>query len=195
MLLFAQLFKRYLPLAKYRNELSPVGQGEDRMVREMKILGLVMDKESNSAIIVLKDLESDAALPISIGLLEATNIAIKLENIVLSRPMTHDLLKNMMDQLGVEVDRVEIADLINDTFYAWVCLRVNEKKTRIDARPSDALAIALRTGSQIHVNEKLIERHNIAMTRNETETLDDEAEKWTEILENLTPEDFHTYRI
>ena len=165
------------------------------MVREMKIAGLIMNQESDSCIVLLKDLESDAALPILIGLLEATNIAAKLESIALPRPMTHDLLKNIMDQMGAEVNRVEISDLRGKTFYAWIYLSLSDKETKIDARPSDALAIALRTGSRIYVNEKVIQKYETIQMQNEKETLDDEAKRWTEALENLSPEDFRRYKI
>jgi bifunctional DNase/RNase len=165
------------------------------MAREMKVVGLVMDQQTDSTVVVLKDLSSDTALPIFIGLLEATNIAAKLENIALPRPMTHDLLKNIMDQLGVEVDRVEISDLRDETFYAWIYLSLNDRETKIDARPSDALAMALRTGSRIYVKEKVIRKYETIMARNETETQDDETKKWTEILENLSAGDFQRYKI
>lgn len=165
------------------------------MAREMRIVGLVMDQQTDNTVVVLKDHSSDTAIPIVIGLLEATNIATKLENIALPRFMTHDLLKNVMDQLGAEVDRVEISDLRDGTFYAWIYLNLSDKETKIDARPSDALAIALRTGSRIYVNEKVIQKYETIMTRNETETLDDEAKNWTEILENLSSEDFQKYKI
>jgi DNA phosphorothioation-dependent restriction protein DptG len=161
----------------------------------MKIAGLIMNQESDSCIVLLKDLESDAALPILIGLLEATNIAAKLESIAIPRPMTHDLLKNIMDQMGAEVNRVEISDLRDKTFYAWIYLSLKDKETKIDARPSDALAIALRTGSRIYVNEKVIQKYETIQMQNETETLDDEAKGWTEALENLSPEDFRRYKI
>jgi hypothetical protein len=100
-----------------------------------------------------------------------------------------------MDQLEVEVDRVEISDLKNETFYAWIYLSANDRETKIDARPSDALAIALRTGSRIYINENVIQKYETIMTRNETETLDGEAKEWTEILENLSPKDFQRYKI
>jgi hypothetical protein len=161
----------------------------------MKIAGLIMNQESDSCIVVLKDLKSDAALPILIGLLEATNIAAKLESIALPRPMTHDLLKNIMDQMGAEVNRVEICDLRGKTFYVWIHLSLSDKETKIDARPSDALAIALRTGSRIYVNEKVIQKYETIQMRNETETLDGEAKEWTEILENLSAGDFQRYKI
>jgi bifunctional DNase/RNase len=161
----------------------------------MKIAGLIMNQESDSCIVVLKDPESDAALPILIGLLEATNIAAKLESLALPRPMTHDLLKNIIDQMGAEVNRVEISDLRDKTFYAWIYLNLSDKETKIDARPSDALAIALRTGSRIYVNEKVIQKYKTRMTRNETKTLDDKAKEWKDILRNIAPEDFKRYKI
>jgi len=193
--LFLELFKKFSPFAIWRRKSSSAGQGGNTIAREMKVVGLVMDQQTDTTVVVLKDLSSDTALPIVIGLLESTNITAKLENIALPRPMTHDLLKNIMDQLGVEVDRVEISDLRDETFYAWIYLNLNDKETKIDARPSDALAIALRTGSRIYVNEKVIQKYETIMTRNETETLDDEAKEWTEILENLSPEDFQRYKI
>jgi bifunctional DNase/RNase len=165
------------------------------MMREMKILGLAMDQDSDSCIVVLKDLESDAALPILIGLLEAANIATKLENIVLPRPMTHDLLKNIMDRLGAEVDRVEISDLKDETFYAWVYLSVNEKETKVDARPSDALAIALRTGSRIYVNERVLAKYRTVPTEKETGVIKKEGKTWTEILADMESEDFRKYSL
>ena len=128
------------------------------MVREMKVSGLTMDPQTNTPIVVLKDPTSETSLPIWIGLLEATAIATELEQVQFSRPMTHDLLKNIMSHLGVKVDRVEVCDLRDNTFYAWIYLEVNGKETRIDARPSDALAIALRVNARIYVDEKVIEK-------------------------------------
>lgn len=163
------------------------------MVREMKIVGVVMDKESDSSIVLLKDVKTDAILPIVIDLLDATNIAIKLENIALPRPMTHDLLENIMNQLGVEVERVEISDLINDTFYALVYLSVNDREKRIDARPSDALTIALRTGSRIFVKERVLAKYKTVSTKKGSEAVEKKAEKWADILTKMEPEDFPNY--
>jgi hypothetical protein len=193
--LFLELFRKYSSFGTWRQKPSFAGRGGNTMVREMKVVGLVINQQTESTVVVLKDLSSDFALPIVIGLLEATNIAAKLENVALPRPMTHDLLKNIMDQLEVEVDRVEISDLKNETFYAWIYLSANDRETKIDARPSDALAIALRTGSRIYINENVIQKYETIMTRNETETLDGEAKEWTEILENLSPKDFQRYKI
>ena len=165
------------------------------MVREMKISGLTMDPNSNTPIVVLKDTKSETSLPIWIGLLEATAIATELEQVEFSRPMTHDLIKNLMGHLGVKVDRVEVCDLRDNTFYAWIYLNVNGKETRIDARPSDALAIALRVNARIYVDEKVIEKSGKLEPTGQAEIKDDEAKKWTEILENLSAEDFGKYKM
>jgi bifunctional DNase/RNase len=165
------------------------------MVREMKISGLTMDPHTNTPIVVLKDTESETSLPIWIGLLEATAIATELEQVEFSRPMTHDLIKNLIGHLGVKVDRVEVCDLRDNTFYAWIYLNVNGKETRIDARPSDALAIALRVNARIFVDEKVIEKSGKLEPTGQAEIKDDEAKKWTEILENLSAEDFGKYKM
>ncbi len=165
------------------------------MVREMKISGLTMDPQTNTPIVVLKDPTSETSLPIWIGLLEATAIATELEQVQFSRPMTHDLLKNIMSHLGVKVDRVEVCDLRDNTFYAWIYLEVNGKETRIDARPSDALAIALRVNARIYVDEKVIEKSGKLEPVGKVEIKDEEAKKWTEILENLSAEDFGKYKM
>ncbi len=165
------------------------------MVREMKISGLTMDPQTNTPIVVLKDLKSEVSLPIWIGLLEATAIATELEQVQFSRPMTHDLIKNLMAHLGVRVEKVEVCDLKDNTFYAWIYLNVNGKQTRIDSRPSDALAIALRANAKIYVDEKVIEKSGRLETEGKAEIKDEEAKKWTEILENLSPEDFGKYKM
>lgn len=165
------------------------------MLREMKISGLTMDPQTNTPIVVLKDLNGDTVLPIWIGLLEATAIATELEKIQFPRPMTHDLIKNLMAHLGVTVDRVEVCDLRDNTFYAWIYLMVQGKESKIDARPSDALALALRTSARIYVNEDVLEKSKKIETGAKAEIQDDEAKKWTEILENLSPEDFGKYKM
>jgi len=165
------------------------------MLREMKISGLTMDPQTNTPIVVLKDTNGDTVLPIWIGLLEATAIATELEQIQFPRPMTHDLIKNLMTHLGATVDRVEVCDLRDNTFYAWIYLMVQGKETRIDARPSDALALALRTSARIYVNEKVLEKSKKTETGGKAEIQDEEAKKWTDILENLSPEDFGKYKM
>ena len=139
-------------------------------MREMIISGLTMDPQTNTPIVVLKDPDSETSLPIWIGLLEATAIATELE-------------------------KVEVCDLRDNTFYAWIYLNVNGKETRIDARPSDALAIALRANARIYVDEKVIEKSGKLDSTAKVEIKDEEAKKWTDILENLSPEDFGKYKM
>jgi len=164
------------------------------MVREMKIIGLALDQKNESSVIVLKDVGGDTALPIVIGLLESTAVAAGLENITYPRPMTHDLLKSLMDQLGVAVRWVEISDLRDETFYARIYLTLsNDEETSLDARPSDALAIALRTGSKIYVHEKVIQKSPTIDTAKQKESGSDQEREWRSILNNLLQEDFRKY--
>jgi bifunctional DNase/RNase len=174
---------------------GPVVQEGDTMVREMKVLGLTVDRESNTPIVVLKDPKSETVLPIVIGRFEASAINSELEQISFARPMTHDLIKNLIGHLGVRVNKVEVCDLREDTFYAWIYLMVNSKEMRIDARPSDALAIALRTRSPIYVNEKVLEKSGAAapMERDLQEQEDEEARAWADILGYFDPRDFRSY--
>ena len=115
------------------------------MLRQMTVSGLTIDPFTNSPIMILKDVDSEKAVPIWIGLLEATAIASELENIKFSRPMTHDLLKNVMELMDVEVSRVEVCDLRDNTYFALIYLKREGREVTIDARPSDAIALALRT--------------------------------------------------
>src|SRR5512146_1979269 len=128
------------------------------MFREMKVSGLVMDPQTNTPILIQKDLENDASLPIWIGLLEATSIATELEKIQFPRPMTHDLIKNCFEHLKVSVDRIEVCDLRDNTYYALIYIRDNDQVSPIDARPSDAIAIALRTNAPIYVKEDVLNK-------------------------------------
>ena len=165
------------------------------MIREMKISGLFMDSATDNAVVELKDDQSETALHIWIGLLEAVAISCELEQIPVARPMTHDLIHNILLQLGVIVNRVELHDLRENTFYAWIHLKVGGKEIKIDSRPSDALAIALRMRARIYVNEKLLQHCEHAVVEGEQEITDEESKKWTEILENLSPEDFGKYKM
>ncbi|MGA7874223.1 MAG: bifunctional nuclease family protein [Desulfoferrobacter sp.] len=165
------------------------------MFREMKVSGLVMDPQTNTPILILKDVRDDTSLPIWIGLLEATSIATELEKIQFPRPMTHDLLKNCFDHLNVQVERIEVCDLRNNTYFALIYLKNNDQISPIDARPSDAIAIALRTNAPIYVKEDVLTKSqkNDATPR---PILDKEnKEKWAEILEQLDPEDFSKYKM
>jgi hypothetical protein len=161
----------------------------------MKVYGLTIDPMTNSPIIILKDLEGDKTLPIWIGLLEATAIASEMENVKFSRPMTHDLLKNLLDQLNIRVARIEICDLRDNTFYALVYLAAQDKELTMDARPSDAIALALRMQAPIFVEEEVIQKSKAVDLGAKEEIQSDDGKKWTEVLEGLDPDDFGKYKM
>ena len=165
------------------------------MLLRMKVYGLTIDPMTNSPIIILKDLEGDKTLPIWIGLLEATAIASELENIKFSRPMTHDLMKSLLDNLEVRVVRIEICDLRDNTFYALIYLVMQNKEFSLDARPSDALALALRSQAPIFVDEQVIQKSKAVDLGAKTEIDSEEGKKWAEILEGLDPDDFGKYKM
>jgi bifunctional DNase/RNase len=123
---------------------------------EMKIRGLMMDPTANTPIVILKDVVSDRMLPIWVGASEANAIALEIEKTAPPRPMTHDLLRNIVTQLGATVDRVVVTDLIENTFYAVIEMTLDGRKVLIDSRPSDAIALALRADCPIFVNEDVI---------------------------------------
>ena len=160
---------------------------------EMKVTGLTIDPFTSMPIIILKDMEDKAALPIWIGLIEASAIATELEKIKLSRPMTHDLLKNILDSMEIKVMKVAITELRDNTFYAKIHLKKDNKEIEMDARPSDAIAVALRTKSPIFVEKSVVEKsRKIDLGATEDEQ---KKRKWTEILEGLSPDDFGKYKM
>ena len=161
----------------------------------MKVFGLTIDPLTNSPIMILKDQEGDKTVPIWIGLLEATAIASELENVKFSRPMTHDLMKNLMDQMGVKLAKIEICDLRDNTFFAQLYLILQGKEFSMDARPSDAIALALRTQAPIYVDEQVIQKSKTVDLGNKEEILSEEGKKWTEILESLSTDDFGKYKM
>jgi len=167
---------------------------EDTLI-QMKVTGLTIDPFTSMPIIILKDLEEKCALPIWIGLIEASAIATELEQIRLTRPMTHDLLKNILDAMDVKVERVLVHDLADNTFYAKVEMIHQGKKIEMDARPSDAIAIALRMKSPIYVAKKVIDKSRKIDLSKEGTDEQSRKQKWTEILENLSPEDFGKYKM
>ena len=161
----------------------------------MKVFGLTIDPLTNSPIMILKNLEGDKSIPIWIGLLEATAIASELENIKFSRPMTHDLMKNLMDQLGIRLAKVEICDLRDNTFFALMYMILKDKEFSLDARPSDAIALALRAEAPIYVEEQVILKSKDLGMGPKEEIQSTEGRKWTEILESLSPDDFGKYKM
>jgi bifunctional DNase/RNase len=155
-----------------------------------------MDPITNTPIVILKDLEEKKAIPIWIGIFEASAIATEIEKITFSRPMTHDLLNDIVKLLNTEVVRVEIHDLRNNTFFANIHLLRDGKPIVVDARPSDAIAVALRAGAQIFVDEKVIEKsRNVDFGTKMTDLDRLKKEKMAEFLENLSPEDFGKYKM
>jgi MiaB/RimO family radical SAM methylthiotransferase len=137
-----------------------VRRGEGRtntMLIEMTIKGLMVDPVTNMPIVILKDKQGDRVLPIWVGIFEANAIALQIENVATPRPMTHDLLRNIITDLDGQVDRVVVCDLKDNTFYAIIHLTVRGERVAIDARPSDAIALALRTRSPILVEENVID--------------------------------------
>ncbi|MCC6744652.1 MAG: bifunctional nuclease family protein [Acidobacteria bacterium] len=123
---------------------------------EMKIRGLMMDPTANTPIVILKDVISDRMLPIWVGPYEANAIALEIEKSAPQRPMTHDLLRNLILQVGARVDRIVVTDLIENTFFAVIEMTVDGKRMMLDSRPSDAIALALRVDCPIFVNEDVI---------------------------------------
>lgn len=161
------------------------------MLIKMTVRGIALDPITNMPIIILKDPEERRALPIWVGIFEANAIALELEKVSTPRPMTHDLLKNILEGLGITVQQVVVNELKENTFYATIELNYNGSVVSIDSRPSDAIALALRTNAPIFVTETVVtQAKNIEVSEEKEET-----DKWKEWLENLKPEDFGKYKM
>ena len=157
----------------------------------MNIKGLVVDPISKMPIVVLEDSQKQRMLPIWIGVFEANAIALKIENITTPRPMTHDLLKSFLNKLDISIEKIVVNDVRDNTFYAMIHCRYDNKNLLIDSRPSDAIALALRTDSPIYVEEKVVEKaHSLKFDENLEDS--EKLQKW---LENLKPEDFGKYKM
>ena len=161
------------------------------MLIEMTIKGLMVDPVTNMPIVILKDKDGDRVLPIWVGIFEANAIALQIENVATPRPMTHDLLRNIIADLDGQVDRVVVCDLKDNTFYAVIHLTVRGERVAIDARPSDAIALALRTRSPILVEENVIDTAK-TVDFNADRTDNDRLQKW---LESLDPEELGKYKL
>jgi bifunctional DNase/RNase len=159
------------------------------MIR-MIVQGLTIDPASNSPILILKEPEGERSLPIWIGLLEATAIASELEKVAFARPMTHDLLRNVVTALDHSISKVEVVDLRDNTFYALLHLLGPAGEKVIDARPSDAVALALRAQAPIFVAAKVLEMAGGAEARGA-----EDEDKWKDLLEKMDPEDFGKYKM
>lgn len=163
---------------------------------EMKVSGLTIDPITNTPIVILKDFQEKKAIPIWIGIFEASAIATELEKIKFSRPMTHDLLRDVLTTLEAMVTRVEIHDVRNNTFYASIILVRDNQDYTVDSRPSDAIALALRVNAPIFVHDKVIEKaRNIDFDPNASDVDELKQEKMKEFLENLSNDDFGKYKM
>ena len=165
------------------------------MLKAMIISEVAIDTLTKSPIVILREVDGERTLPIWIGLLEANAIASELEGIRFSRPMTHDLLKNILELIDLKVNKVEVCDLKNNTYYALIYVNHKGKEISIDARPSDALALSLRVDAPIFVSEKVIDMSSQIDLKPEPEDKTEQGKKWQEILEKLHPEDFGKYKM
>jgi len=158
---------------------------------EMHIKGLVIDPISKMPIVVLEEREGERMLPIWIGVFEANAISLKMENIATPRPMTHDLVSNLLQSLHADIQKIVVTDVRDNTFYARIYCRHNGEVIPIDSRPSDAIALSLRMEAPIFVEEDVVEKaHSLRFEEN----LED-SEKLRKWLENLQPEDFGKYKM
>jgi hypothetical protein len=158
---------------------------------EMKIRGLMMDPVTNMPIVILKESETETVLPIWVGVYEANAIALEIEKVSTPRPMTHDLLKNLLVGLEATVRKVVVTELRDDTFYAVIWLDRNGEIISIDSRPSDALALALRMDCPIYVEDEVLKTSKLAASVGDRVSSDD-LRKW---LENLGEDDLGHYKM
>ena len=165
------------------------------MLKAMKIASVNMDPVTNGPIIILKEIDGEKTLPIWIGLLEATAIASEIEGIKFSRPMTHDLLTTILSKADIKVNKIEINDLKDNTYYATIYLTKGGKNLLIDSRPSDAIALSLRVKAPIFVADEVIQNSSQIDFKAEPEDKSSKGKKWQEILEGLNPEDFGKYKM
>src|SRR5262245_8819992 len=158
---------------------------------EMRIKGLMLDPVTNMPIIILSDMEGQRILPIWVGFFEANAIALQMENVATPRPMTHDLLKNVISGLNATVKKILVNNLWDNTFYALIYIEMNGEILAIDSRPSDAIAIALRMKYPIFVEVEVIQKaKSIEGTRDLSDR--ESLQKW---LENLRPEELGKYKM
>jgi len=160
---------------------------------QMTVGGLTLDPVTKTPIVILKDPDNKLNLPIWIGLLEATAMATELEGIKMARPMTHDLLKRIIGDLDATVEKIEVTDLKDNTYFALIYISIGDREVTIDSRPSDAISLALRTKSPIWVAKKVLEASSVLqqMEEGKEQNLSNVSrDKWAEILEKMAPEDF-----
>ena len=163
-------------------------KGRISMFVEVNVTGIALDPFTNSPIVILKDTSGKTILPIWISYLEASSIAMELEKAPRIRPLTHDLLKTILDMIDCKISKVEVTELKNNTFYSLIYLEKEGKEIIIDSRPSDAIAIAIRMNSPIYVRDEVIK------SAQNMEIVEDK-EKLKDILENIPDEEFGKYKM
>jgi len=164
-------------------------------MREMWVAGVTVDPTTKSPIVILRDKESRLALPIWVGALEANAIVVVLEKMELSRPMTHDLIRSILDKTDTNLYQIEIADIRDNTYYAFLHLERGSERFAVDSRPSDAIALALRCRAPIMVSPAVLE-HALPIENLETMPEDKDSEdKLTELLDKMDPEQFSKYKM
>jgi len=159
---------------------------------EVRIRGLLMDPATNMPIIVLKDIASDQVMPIWVGSFEANAIAFEIEKVAAPRPMTHDLLRNLMGYLNVSIERVVISELKDDTFHSVLWLKQGEERIAVDARPSDAIALALRADCPIFVAEDVMRAGRLNTAGQVESQSTEQLRGW---LEGLGDDDLGRYKM
>jgi bifunctional DNase/RNase len=159
---------------------------------EVRIRGLMMDPSTNMPIVVLKDVGSDTVMPIWVGIFEANAIAIEIEKVSAARPMTHDLARNLMRHMNGQLDKIVITELRDDTFFAVLWIRQGSDLITIDARPSDAIALALRSDCPIFVSEQVMQSAKLNMAGPPEGPTAEELRGW---LEGLNDEDLGRYKM
>jgi bifunctional DNase/RNase len=155
-------------------------------VIELELVGVRVELPHNQPIVLLKERDGERFLPIWIGAVEATSIAFALQGVVTARPMTHDLMRNLLDGLTVRVDRILVTELREGTFYAEIQMTQNGTSVSVSSRPSDAIALAVRATVPIFANEAVLAEAGIEIEDDD----EDEVERFKEFLESVTPEDF-----
>jgi len=159
---------------------------------EVRIRGLMMDPSTNMPIVMLKDVGSDSVIPIWVGIFEANAIAIEIEKVAAPRPMTHDLTRNLIHHLNGRLERVVITEIKDETFHAVLCLRQGDEPVMIDARPSDAIALALRADCPIFVAEQVMQSARLNTSGPSDGPNPDQLRGW---LEGLNDEDLGRYKM
>ena len=165
------------------------------MLHEMTIASVSLDPETHSPIVVLKSIENGQPLLIWIGALEASSIVYALQDMTFERPLTHDLFKNFLERTAFTIKKMEICDLENNTFFAKLYFESGDTEFIMDARPSDAMALAIRFNAPIYADERVIVKSKKGSEKSEAADDSEEGKKWADYLSSLTNDDFGKYKV